>query len=228
MRRMRPAALAFGVLGVGVLVGMAVFGEGSAGGPPPEEAPTVTGADAPDSGPFSAQEAHAQLPDREVDGVDSNSKIAAQRAAVRFLELTEDVVALSPEEGAAVQRSISAHDAADELVAGVLDTLVSLQAEVPEGVVVHIAPLGVGAVERGDGWDVSIWYVEVIIYGDQLTVEQWRTATYAMVWEDDGWLMSGLESVAGPTPVRTAATTASSTPALLAGTEALDDEVLVP
>ncbi len=149
-------------------------------------------------------------------------------AAVGFLELTEEVVSMSPADGAALQRSISTEAAAERLSAEVADTLRSVQTDVPEGVLASVATFGVDAVERGDGWDVSIWYVEVIVYGDELAVEQWRTSKYSLEWESDGWRMSGLESIDGPTPVRPAASVASSTASVAAAVSGMDDGVLAP
>jgi hypothetical protein len=152
------------------------------------------------------------------------SEVGARMTAVRLLELTEDVVALSPSEAAELQRSISTDDAADRLAAEVFEQLSVIQREVPGGVLVEVAPLGVSATRRGDGWDVSVWYVEVIVYADQLAVEQWRTATYTLVWQHDQWLMSGLESVDGPTPTRSASVLSSPTQAVAAAVMAMSDE----
>ncbi len=178
--------------------------------------PDEAGANEPSSG---AQPAEAGL-DRSEQG--------AVTAAVRFLELTEEVVSMSPEEGAALQRSISTGSSARQLSDEVAETLRAVQLDVPEGLAVTVAPVGVTALERGDGWDVSIWYVEVIVYGDQLAVEQWRTSTYSLEWENDEWRMSGLESVDGPTPVRPAAAVGSTTVDVAAAVAGMEDEVLVP
>ncbi len=114
------------------------------------------------------------------------------------------------------------------LAAEVFEQLSTIAAEVPEGVAVEVAPIGVSSTQRGDGWDVSIWYVEVIVYGDQLAVEQWRTATYLLVWEDGGWRMDGLESAAGPVPTRPASVLSSPTQAVSAAVETMNDPGSAP
>ena len=159
-------------------------------------------------------------PDRSMAG--------ASAAAVRFLELTEQVVSMEPAEAAELQRSISSQASADRLAAEVAETLTAIRREVPDGVSVSVAPLGVDAVERSDGWDVSIWYVEVVVYGHQLAVEQWRTSTYGLVWESGGWRMDSLTSEAGPTPVRPATVVASPVADVAEAVRRLDDGVLVP
>jgi len=149
-------------------------------------------------------------------------------AAVRFLEMTEDVVQLSPGAGAEMQRSIASRDASERLATEVSDLLTQLQTDVPEGVVVHLAPLSLRSVETSTGWDVSIWYVEVIVYGDQLAVEQWRTATYSLVDEEGVWRMDDLESSDGPVPTRPASVIGWSATSLTSAVAGFEDEVLLP
>jgi len=149
-------------------------------------------------------------------------------AAIRFLEMTEDVVQLSPEAGAEMQRSIASKDASERLVTEVSDLLTQLQTDVPEGVAVHLAPLSLKSVETSTGWDVSIWYVEVIVYGDQLAVEQWRTATYSLVDEEGTWRMDDLKSSDGPVPTRPTSVVGWSAISPAAAVEGFDDGVLLP
>ena len=145
-------------------------------------------------------------------------------AAVGFLELTEEAVALSPAEAADLQRSISTEASADRLAGEVEATLAEVATAAPNGLTVDVAPLLASAQEVSDGWEVSIWYVEVIVYGNELAVEQWTTATYTLVWESGEWRMSDLVSKVGPVPVRPAATIASPTMELVTSTAGMDDE----
>lgn len=145
-------------------------------------------------------------------------------AAVRFLELTEVAVDLAPAEAAELQRSISTEESASRLAGEVESMLANVGASVPEGVAVHAAPLGAAAREVDGGWEVSIWYVEVVIYGSELAVEQWSTATYTLKWQSDEWRMAELTSIPGPTPVRPNAMVASSTAELIAATAGLSDD----
>ena len=131
---------------------------------------------------------------------------------------------MTPEEGAAAQRAISTARSADRLAADVQAKLVPIQAQVPEGITVHVAPIAGRSTRRGDGWSVAIWYVQVAIYGRELAVEQWTTAAYSMVWEAGGWRMDELVSTPGPHPTRPAATTATPVGQLLAALNGFTDE----
>ncbi len=225
MRRLRSWTLAFGLMIVGIALGISIA---------KDPAPAVS------AGPSSTAVTEGVVEDRSIEpsvtnavGASDSSASAPtteppELAAVRFLELTEEVVRLLPEAGAEMQRSIASSAAADRLADDVFDLLTQLATDVPEGVVVHLAPLGVDSVETASGWDVSIWYVEVIIYGDQLAVEQWRTATYSLVDEDDEWRMDALESVDGPVPTRPASAVGWSAPSWVAAIAGFDDEVLEP
>ena len=194
-------------LGVMLLAGLVWLGSRS---PDRQRVPRATLATSLTTQPASTQSAivtpqpvqpgQTDTTDTTEPAADERSEQSARRAALGFLELTEEAVHLSPDEGAAQQRSIATAAAADRLAAEVFDQLSTIAAEVPEGVAVEVAPIGVSSTPRGDGWDVSIWYVEVIVYGDQLAVEQWRTATYSLGWENDGWRMSALSSSLASSP----------------------------
>lgn len=204
------------------------FGQGQAPADtevaPPTAVESSSGASSPDGEPSTPRPpTHDEVP-LPAEGEAAQTEEGAVEAALRFLELTEDVVAMSPAEGAELQRSISTESSADRLAAEVEATLSDVELSVPEGLTVHVSPLGTSARPVGDGWAVSVWYVEVIIYGDELAVEQWRTATYSVEWEAGDWRMADLESRDGPTPVRPASTVASTTAELVAATAGLSDE----
>ncbi len=213
------------VLAIGLVYGSTFFDDEevvlvpSAVTTPEVSLPALPLRDEPISASVPAEGVGQDLTDR--------SETGAALAAVRFLELTEDVVGMSPSDGADLQRSISTSEAGPVLAAGTAETLRVLQVEVPDGIAVHVAPIAVSAAEQFDQWVVSIWYIEVLVYGDQLAIEQWRTATYTLVWEETEWRMSGLESVDGPVPVRQAGTTATPIGQLIDRVADLDDEVLV-
>lgn len=225
MRRFRSFSLAFGLVIVGMATGISIAKD-----------PNPAASGPPQSTPADG----TSIVEREVEptaldsAAASNSSTASsvsdspELAAVRFLELTEEVVRLAPNDGAEMQRSIASDAAADRLADDVFDLLSQLEADVPEGVEIHLAPLGISSVETASGWDVSIWYVEVVVYGDQLAVEQWRTATYSLVHENGEWRMVALASVDGPVPTRPASVVGWSAPSLVAAVVGFDDEVLEP
>lgn len=183
------------------------------------------------SPPSSA--ATAPAPDRPnltptTGSTEPSTETGARRAAVRFLELTEQVVAMTPGEGADAQRAISTGRSAERLATDVQSKLAAIHAQVPEGVTVHVAPVAVRSTRPGDGWSVAVWYVEVAVYGRELAVEQWTTATYSMVWEADGWRMDDLVSTPGPYPTRPATATATPVGQLLAALNGFTDEGATP
>ena len=225
MRRFRSVALTLGVLVVGMALGISIVKD-----PTPQPQNLVSQTDSRQIGtdtevidpPAQTPAAADELPGRP------GEPHSPELVAVRFLELTEDVVQLSPEAGADLQRSIASEDASDQLASEVSELLTQLQTDVPEGVAVHLAPLSLRSVETSTGWDVSIWYVEVIVYGDQLAVEQWRTAKYSLVDENGEWRMANLESSDGPVPTRPASVVGWSATSLASAIAGFDDEVLLP
>ena len=225
MRRLLSAS---GIVVTIVIVGIVGYALGQRSAPLAhgDDCP-VTVADNPSTGhvsiPESASPKATKAPSASADVGDSDDKEGAVAATVRFLELTEDVMRMTPAEGAALQRSISTAGSADRLAAEVEATLTDLQVSIPEGVTVHIAPFGASTRQVGEGWEVAVWYAEVIVYGQELAVEQWRTATYTLVWEAGEWRMADLVSEYGPTPVRPASTVASTAGELIATTAGLSD-----
>lgn len=220
--RSRSAAAVLGFVAAGFVAGVLIVGSGEAS----EDTPTTATAEPPvvaDSrvvGEATEQRSSA-------DGAEPAAE-SPEVAAVRFLEMTEEVVRLSPTDGALAQRSIASEASADRLSNEVFETLTVLTNDVPDGVAVQIAPIGVSSVETATGWDVSVWYVEVVVYGSELAVEQWRTATYSVVEEGGEWRMDALVSTDGPVPTRPGSAVAWSTPAFVAGMAGFDDEVLEP
>ena len=223
-QRLRRAAPVLGFVAAGFVAGVVLVGSREAS----EETPTTVTAEpaAPvvaDSrvvGEATEQRSSTDMPEADMEPPDV--------AAVRFLEMTEEVVQMSPTDGALAQRSIASEASADRLSNEVFETLTGLANDVPDGVAVHIAPIGVSSVVTPIGWDVSIWYVEVVVYGGELAVEQWRTAIYSLVEEGGQWRMDALVSTDGPVPTRPASAVAWSTAAFMAGMAGFDDEVLEP
>ena len=82
----------------------------------------------------------------------------------------------------------------------------------PNGVSLRLAPIEARSTVSGDAWIVSVWFVEAISIGSAAVVDDWRTVTYRMVWEDQTWKVDSFASERGPTPGR-GTQPASSTPA---------------
>lgn len=128
------------------------------------------------------------------------SEAGATRAAVHYLELTEQVFGMTPAEAGDLQRSISTSASAERLGTVLEFGVEKVQSSVPGGIDVHLAPMMVRTRPQGDGWDVSIWYVQVGVYAEEIAAEQWETATYRMVWESGEWRIDDMISLPGPIP----------------------------
>lgn len=215
--------LGVGTLVVGVVVGLAVLGRDGT-------RDTTGGASPPAGGGVVLWPAGVATPagGASAAGRWPRSELGARQAAVSFLELTEEVVSMPPPDAARLQRSISSGGSADRLAVEVEDKLSAIQAEVPDGVVVHVAPISTRATVRGEGWEVAIWYAQVVVYGHEIAFEQWNTATYVLVWEGGGWRMDALDSTAGPNPSRPAAVVATPVLELLSVLAGFDDEGMFP
>ncbi len=225
MGRLRSLSLAFGLVIVGMAAGISIARDPNTAASGPSQS---TPADGDSIVEREVEQTALDSPATSNSSTASSASESPELAAVRFLELTEEVISLSPGDGAEMQRSIASEAAADRLADDVFDLLSQLETDVPEGVEIHLAPLGVSSVETASGWDVSIWYIEVVVYGDQLAVEHWRTATYSLVDEDGEWRMVALESVEGPVPTRPASVVGWPAPSLVAAVVGFDDEVLEP
>ncbi len=132
----------------------------------------------------------------------ARDEAGARRAAVAILELTEDAVRLPIDDAVALQAPFSTRMFADEAAAQTRAQLEQLARAVPDGIRLRLAPIEVRSEPAGDDWVVSIWFVEAITIGYETVVDDWRTATYRMRWEDGAWKVDDFESVRGPTPGR--------------------------
>ncbi len=150
----------------------------------------------------------------------SQDETGARTAAVAYLELTEEAVSLDPSDAAAVQRSIATAEFAEEFGADTEQKMTELTQTIPGGVVLRIAPIEVRSVADGDDWLVSVWYAQAITMVGEAVVDDWRTASYRMRWEDETWKIAAFSSERGPTPGRgtqPASASAAQFEALLAG-----------
>lgn len=202
-------------------------------GSPPSSAPpeaTATGeADASTSAIApadpAADDAATPLPSAPSVPFDETAD-GARAAAVAYLESTETGVTLRPAEAAVWARESASAAYSDEFAADTEARMVELWETIPEGITLRLAPIETRVVADGDAWLVSVWFVEAITIGTEGVVDDWRTATYRMVWEVGAWKIDRFASERGPMPGR-GTSPASETPAgfeaLLAG---FDDEGL--
>ena len=158
----------------------------------------------------------------------ARNEVGARAAAVMYLEATEEIVHLSPEQAGEVQRSMSTDAAAERLGGEVEEQMTRLVAQSPQGVQVWLAPLEARSVEIDGGYEVSIWYAEVVAIGTSATVDNWRTVTYVLMWERDTWLIDDKTSVEGPVPTRSGGLVVTPPSTLISILTQFDDAGLTP
>jgi len=130
------------------------------------------------------------------------TEAGARAAAAAFLELSEDAVSMSPAQASAVQRSIATADFAEEFGTDTEQRMIELTQSVPSGIILRVAPIEVRSDADGDDWLVAVWYVQAITIVGESVVDDWRTATYRMRWENDTWKIAAFSSERGPMPGR--------------------------
>ncbi len=202
--------LALGVLVVGgATISIAMGGDGNARGSGPEvpgsasEATTPTESSVvPDGGQQTATDVAPTLAPVASAPAFEETEAGARTAAVGYLEATEEAILLSPIEAAAMQRTMATAEFAEEFGADTEQRMTELQSAVPAGITLRVAPIEARTVADGDGWRVSIWYVQAITISGESVVDDWRTANYRMRWEDRAWKIAAFDSERGPMPGR--------------------------
>jgi hypothetical protein len=125
-------------------------------------------------------------------------------AAIGFLELTERVTSMTPDEAAVAQASISADSVREVLAAKTRDEVEHTLAAYDVGTIhLRITPLAARRTDSATGTTVALWYLGVFTVDHGTASSFFRTATYTLVWEHDTWRMTSLESTPGPTPMPT-------------------------
>ncbi len=143
-----------------------------------------------------AVDAASPLTNRSVDG--------ALSSVIFFLELSEEVVQMSPEEGGALQRRYATAATADSTAAELSAQLQELRAVAGPEMSLEVAPISwmVAEIEPQMEYAVSVWYVEVFNLGGPTDVSgAFRTYSAAVQWEDGSWKLGDAEVFDGPQPV---------------------------
>jgi hypothetical protein len=127
-------------------------------------------------------------------------------AAVAYLRLSEQVVAMDDAAAADAQRAAATSSAADGLVTTTLAKLAALRQAFPGGpVVLRVAPLAIRArLDGSNGAITEIWHVDVVSPLGGTAYEQWRTSRYELAWERDAWRVAAETAVDGPRPLSAA------------------------
>lgn len=130
------------------------------------------------------------------------TELGARRAAVAYLEMTEVAVELAPADAGALAEGMASVSYRDQHAQDTETAMVELAETIPAGIRLRLAPIAARSAAAGDGWEVAVWFVEAITIGTEGVVDDWRTATYRLVWEDDTWKIDSFDSVRGPMPGR--------------------------
>jgi len=156
------------------------------------------------------------------------TELGARTAAAVYLEATEEIVHMTPTDAAQAQRDISTAAAGDGLAAEVEEQMIDLVAQTPQGLELWLAPMEARSIETPDGYEVSIWYAEVVAVGTAAAVDNWRTITFKLVWENDTWLIDSKVSVVGPVPGRGSGLVVTPPATLVSILGTYDDNGLTP
>ncbi len=136
------------------------------------------------------------LTTRSIDG--------ALSSVLFFLELSEEVVQMSPEEGGALQRRYATAAMADSSAAELSAQLRELRAAAGAEMSLEVAPISwmVAEIEPQMEYAVSVWYVEVFSLGGPTDAfGAFKTYSAAVQWEDGSWKLGDAEVFDGPQPV---------------------------
>ncbi len=165
---------------------------------------------------------------------DNNSKGGAVKAAVRFLELDEELFpAVSPEASRSLSDSIAATGARKRLG----DRAAAHQSEVLakgdlEGLTLRLAPISTRVRNyRTTSATVDIFLLRLWSFPTKGTLDDYATAELKLVWETNQWRLADSSVIDGPYPVArfsarpTLASTAAQYEQTLAG---FDDQDLMP
>lgn len=205
-----PRRLAVALLVV-VIAGAALWqlgGSGSSSQAPNVPTRTATGVVGDESVAIDLTPTDEQLPastgpSGEVVPVGfDRTELGARRAAVAYLEMTEVAVELAPADAGALAAGMASVGYRDQHAQDTEAAMVELAETVPAGIRLRLAPIAARSAPAGDGWEVAVWFVEAITIGTDGVVDDWRTATYRLVWEDDTWKIDSFDSVRGPMPGR--------------------------
>ena len=207
MRASRWLLVLAAVLAVSGVVALVMGGEGSGRGSvsempgPTPGAPTSRPAEPAETRSVPSSPVGGDVPIAVRSGFEQ-TEAGARLAAVAFLEVTEEAVVLSPAEAADLQRAMATAGFGEEFAADAEQRMTELVQAVPGGIRLRVAPIEARSIADGEDWLVSIWYVQAITIASESVVDDWRTASYRMRWEDGTWKIASFESRRGPMPGR--------------------------
>lgn len=140
-----------------------------------------------------------------VSPLTDRSRQGALSSAMFFLELSEEVVQMSPEDGATIQRRYATRATAESTAAEISSQLASLRSAAGPGMRLDVAPISwtVTEIEPQITYAVSVWYVEVFSLGGPTDDAHgsFKTFSARVEWEIGSWKLGEAEAFDGPQPV---------------------------
>ena len=202
------------------------------GSKPPPTTPTTSSAATTRATSVSAPTLQPTKSIKTAEG--SRSKVGAVHAAVRFLELDEQLFpAVSPETARSMSDSITSSGARNRLG----DRAETHQREILakgdlQGLTLRLAPISTRVrTYTATSATVDIFLLRLWSFPSSGALDDYATAEVRLVWENDEWRLADSSVIDGPYPVArfsarpTLASTAARFEQTLAG---FDDEVLIP
>ena len=229
MRRTTIAALTL----AGIVVTTGAWQLLHRGSKPPSTTPTTaSSAVATDSTSVSAPTTTSRTAINATEG--GRSRVGAVHAAIRFLELDEQLFpAVSPETARSMSDSITSSGARNRLG----DRAETHQREILakgdlQGLTLRLAPISTRVRNhRAGAATVDIFLLRLWSFPTKGALDDYATAEVRLVWENGEWRLADSSVIDGPYPVArfsarpTLASTAARFEQSLAG---FDDEVLIP
>lgn len=141
----------------------------------------------------------------EASPLTDRSRQGALSSAMFFLELSEEVLQMSPEEGATMQRRYATGATAESSATAISSQLASLHAAAGPEMRMDVAPISwtVTEIEPQITYAVSVWYVEVFSLGGPTDDAHgsFKTFSARVEWEDGSWKLGEAEAFDGPQPL---------------------------
>ncbi len=145
----------------------------------------------------------------------------ALRAVLIYLELSEELIQMSPQDAGATQRLYATAASADHSASEIVRQVTELQAAAGPDMHLDVAPISWTTAEVVDGSEylVTVWYVEVFSLGEPgEAYGAFKTYTASVQWESGSWKLNDAEVLDGPQPiVATEATSGTQLRSQLAG-----------
>lgn len=128
----------------------------------------------------------------------------ALRSVLIYLELSEELILMSPQDAGETQRLYATAASADQSSSEITRQVEELQAAAGPDMHLDVAPISWTITEVVDGSEyvVTVWYVEVFSLGEPgEAYGAFKTYTASVQWEGGSWKLNEAEVLDGPQPI---------------------------